>query len=215
VFPDHGDAELTDSGDAEHDEHAEHDEPELPELDAASQTSFTRPPPRHGLGAPARGRRVRLRVVAVTGVVAAGLALLAFVVTLAPVRTVLRQSFTRIPSPYTEMYFSGAPTVSGIDLIAPVTVINHATRSDSFELRIWVVDAAGATDASTSMTVTPKHGEAKTVVEVSVQLPANGQVLWVALVGQTQTLHYRFAGAALPAQPASTSTPVARSTAGR
>lgn len=164
--------------------------------------------------APAAGRRrssrsrgrpgTRKRVLAA---VAAGISVLILVLMamLPPVRTVLRQSFTRQPAAYTEMYFSGKPVVSGILLTIPVTVVDHGTGAKSFVLKVWTTDGGGKAGTPTSITVTPQHGSATTVVKLSIQLPAYAQVLWVNLAGREQTLHYRIAGEAIASESASPS----------
>ena len=200
MCPDHGDAELTELETTELEKVVEVPEAEPePVRTRSARTRETRE-------SRSQHRRMLIRIGAACLVVI-GL----FGVSAIPaVRTILHQSFTRLPAPYTEMYFSGTPTVNGILLSAPVTVINHATTADSFVLKVWMTNAAGAEEAATSLTVTPKHGEAETVVKVSVQLPADAQILWINLAGQTQTLHYRIAGVGIPTP---TSTPTAAASA--
>lgn len=152
--------------------------------------------------APPRKPRRRLIVAAAVVLV---LAVLGGLGSLSSVQTILRQSFTRLPTAYTEMYLSGTPTVSGITLSVPVTVVNHSTTQDAFTLKVWTVNGAGKTDMTTSIKVAPKHGEATVVVKVAVQMPSDAQVLWINLAGQPQTLHYRIAGEAIPS-PTATST---------
>ncbi|MBR7825380.1 hypothetical protein KDK95_03600 [Actinospica sp. MGRD01-02] len=148
------------------------------------------------------GRRRAVSIGAVAGVV---VLVLVWVSSLSSVQTILRQSFSRLPTAYTEMYLSGTPTVSGITLSVPVTVVNHATTQDSFTLKVWTVNGVGKTDTTTSIKVTPKHGEATVVVKVAVQISSDAQVLWINLVGQPQTLHYRIAGEAIPSPTATAS----------
>ena len=194
MFAHHGNADLTEA------------EPDPADDGAEAVSAPPDPPPavRRRSAGPRGQRRSRSRR-RVLAAVAVGLSVLTLVlVGLTPaVRTVLRQSFTRQPASYTELYFSGTPAVSGILLTVPVTVANHATGAKSFVLKVWMTDAVGRTDTTTSITVTPQHGEATTVVKVSVQLPDGAQVLWIGLAGQAQTLHYRIAGAAVPSPSAS------------
>lgn len=108
------------------------------------------------------------------------------------VHTVLRQSFTRLPAPYTQLYFTGQPSVNGTTLSVPVTVDGRGTAARSFAVKVWLVNAAGKTDASTTVTLTPKDGVSATVV--SLQIPGDAEVVFVNLVGHPETLHYRIAG---------------------
>jgi hypothetical protein len=199
VFPDHGDAGLT-----------ELDAAELDEQDSSRpepvRTRGGRRSAGHGGRRRVPAKRRRMLIGAVVAAVLVGV--LAFIGTLPSVRTILSQSFTRLPTPYTEMYFSATPTVNGILLSVPVTIVSHATGEKSFVLRVWMTNAAGQTEAATSITVTPKYGEATTVVKVAIEMPADGQVLWINLAGQQQTLHYRVAGEAYPTS-AGTPTPTA------
>ncbi len=192
MFADRGNADLTE---------AEGDPQDGEEIPPAVPES---PAPVRGRGARKSGTRPRRRVLTTTAAVA-GVLILVLVGSIPAVRTVLRQSFTRQPTPYTELYFSGTPKVDGILLTVPVTVVNHATGMKSFVLRVWMTDAAGRTDTTSSVTVTPRTGQATTVVQVSLQLPDGAQVLWVNLAGQAQTLHDRIAGEAFPSPSASAS----------
>jgi len=230
VFPDHGNAELTGRGagrgvgtetetlaavrdtpwrpggageDGVRPRRGAAREPAATEVEAAESAE---PAAAGEETPPPRGRR---RALSAIGGAALVVALLAWLGTLGSVQTILRQSFTKLPTPYTEMYFSGTPTVSGITLSVPVTVVNHATSQDSFTLEVWTTDAAGKADTTTPIKVTPKHGEATVVVKVAVQMPADAQVLWINLAGQPQTLHYRIAGEAIPSSTA-TPTPTAK-----
>ena len=200
MCPDHGDAELTDL------ETAEIERIEAPR----PETVRTR-------GARAREARARRStkqrsILIRVGAVCAAVLGLYGVSEIPAVSTLLRQSFTQLPTPYTDMYFSGTPVVDGILLTVPVTVVDHATTADSFVLKVWMTNAAGAKESATSLTVTPKHGQATTVVKVSAQLPADAQVVWISLAGQTQTLHYRIAGVGIPT-PTTTPTPTASASA--
>ena len=210
MFPDHGNAELTGTlwrpggGHEAEQEPEEPEEPEAPE-ESADDDGDTGDADDHGEDGSNPKRRGLL-----AGGAALVVVLLVWLGTLPSIQTILRQSFTQLPTPYTEMYFSGTPTVSGITLSVPVTVVNHATTQDSFTLKVWTQNAAGKTDMTTSIKVTPKHGEAVIVVKVAVQMPADAQVLWINLAGQSQTLHYRIAGEAIPSP---TATPSATATA--
>jgi hypothetical protein len=118
------------------------------------------------------------------------------------IRTTLRQSFTRLPTGYTEIYFTSAPTVNGADLNIPVTVVAHATQAKSVAVKVWLVNQSGATRFSTTVTLAPKNGVASTVV--TLKAPADAQVVWVSLPGKNETLHYRLAGVAYSVPPSPT-----------
>lgn len=113
------------------------------------------------------------------------------------VQTVMRQSFSQLPSAYTELYFTSAPSVSGAALNVPITVNVHGAAAKPVTVKVWLVNAAGKTDAATSATLTPEHGTAARVV--ILQVPTDAEVVYASLVGQPQTLHYRIAGARFPA----------------
>jgi hypothetical protein len=112
------------------------------------------------------------------------------------VKTELLQSFTRLPTGYTELYFTATPSVNGIELSIPVAVVAHATAAKSVTLKVWLVDAAGIVDSSTLVTLTPHGGVAKGVITVKVT--AKAQVVYVRLLGHSETLHYRIAGTVFP-----------------
>jgi hypothetical protein len=178
-----------------------------PDAGSKSRSKSEEPARAVSRAARSRPRLDRRRRTALVGAVAGVFVLVLFwVSSLSPVQTILRQSFSRLPTAYTEMYLSGTPTVSGITLSVPVTVVNHATTQDSFTLKVWTVNGAGKTDTTTSIKVTPKHGEATLVVRVAVQISSDAQVLWINLVGQPQTLHYRIAGEAIPSPTATPTT---------
>jgi len=132
-----------------------------------------------------------------TGIIAGAVALvLGFLLWSIPsVQAVARQSFTRIPTAYTELYFTTTPSLDGLALAVPITVDAHNINVSSFTVKVWLENAAGKTDYSTTVHLTPKHGIARTVI--NVQLPVDAAVLWVNLNGQDRTLHYRVAGSAL------------------
>jgi hypothetical protein len=124
-----------------------------------------------------------------------GLVVAALAVTLAlpPVQTVLRQSFTRLPSPYTALYFTSDPTVDGVALSVPITLEPVDAGSTSYGVRVWTVSASGAVNADTRSKITAdKKGVWSTVVRLTIAPTA--AVVWVSLDGTAQTLHYRING---------------------
>jgi len=142
-----------------------------------------------------RPRRYPIRLGVAVGLLALALVLWST----GPVQAVIRQSFTRIPTSYTELYFTSTPQLNGLDLTVPITVDAHYINVDSFTVKVWLTNAAGKTDYSTTLQLKAVHGIARTVQ--NVQLPVNAEILWVNLSGQSRTLHYRVAGSPLTTSP--------------
>jgi len=123
--------------------------------------------------------------------------LLALGINTVPVlRTAWHQSFTRMSTPSPAIYFTGNPTVNGAVLDVPIALDAHATSASTFTLQAWLVTGAGKPGPVLSAKVTSQGGVVKTVLDV--QLPVDPEVVWVSLVGQSQTLHYRIAGDPIP-----------------
>ena len=162
---------------------------------ASDESEDDRPVVSRARRRPAAARGGRRRYA--TGIVAGAVALvLGFLLWSIPsVQAVARQSFTRIPTAYTELYFTTTPSLDGLALAVPITVDAHSINVSSFTVKVWLENAAGKTDYSTTVHLTPKHGIARTVLKL--QLPVDAAVLWVNLNGQDRTLHYRVAGSAL------------------
>jgi hypothetical protein len=112
------------------------------------------------------------------------------------VQTVLRQSFSQLPTPYTELYFTSTPAVDGTTLNVPVTIDEHDNASAIVSLKVWLVDDSGKTDAAVTSKLTPEGGVTHTTV--SVPVPAAAEVVYVQVAGRPETLHYRFAGVSVP-----------------
>jgi hypothetical protein len=154
------------------------------------------PAPRRKAGHRARRkakpvRSTRLKYAAVGVLVAVAVAAS---VTLPSVKTVLKQSFTRLPQPYAALYFTSDPTLDGAALTVPISVQPTDEGVRSYTVRVWTVTAAGTVDPdATAATVSPKNGVWATVVTLTIAPTA--AVVWVALDGTQQTLHYRINGA--------------------
>jgi hypothetical protein len=126
------------------------------------------------------------------------------VCTLSPVRTVLRQSFTRISSPSRQLYLNGNPWVSGQFLNVPLGIFTQdGPSTGSYRIHVWTVNRAGQTDASTTVTLPIRDG--KGTGNFSLPIPTDAQLVWAQLVGTSLSVHYRFAGSALPSMSASAS----------
>lgn len=122
---------------------------------------------------------------------AAGLAALGALLALPPVRAQLRDSFTRLPQPYTALYFTSPPQVDGTVLTVPVSVHAVETGRDTYSVRVWTVDAKGVVDDSRTADL-KWDGQALSTV---VSMPVNPQAdyVWVSLTGSSQVLHYKIA----------------------
>ena len=108
-------------------------------------------------------------------------------------RTVLLQSFTRLPSHYIELYFTGPPSQYDGMVTVPITLVDHGDDS-VLQLRFLVEDASGhATDQIT--TAVSPHRDLP--VPVVVQLPEGSDpgLVEVGLVAHPQTLYFRLASA--------------------
>ena len=124
--------------------------------------------------------------------------------TLTSVRTVLRQSFTQISSPNSQFYLNGNPWVSGQFLNVPLGIIRQGgPRTASYQIHVWTVDHTGKTDASTTVTLPASDG--KGTANFKLPIPTDAQLVWAQVEGTSLSVHYRFAGSALPSASASAS----------
>lgn len=141
--------------------------------------------------------RSRGRCVTAVALVLVAVAALYGVGRLAPVRTVLRQSFTEISSPSAQFYLNGNPWISGRFLNVPLGIIVQNDRGVTvYRIRVWTVDGSGKTDASTTVTLPIRDGRGTANYQLSI--PVQAQLVWAAVEGTSYSLHYRFAGSALP-----------------
>ncbi|MFJ3640250.1 hypothetical protein ACIPRD_10910 [Streptomyces sp. NPDC090108] len=170
-------------------------------LDAPGRPAGSAPEPRRHRRAPAKGRTRTRRAPGRILAFAAALCALALAACAVPgVRHQLRASFTRLPSPYTELYFAGEPSLSHGEITAPVTLVAHGGSPGRYRLRTWVTTAGGRVTGSRTDTVAPRRTETPTTL--TARLPAGGRahkesgafVVHVALVGQTQSLHFTLRG---------------------
>ena len=114
-------------------------------------------------------------------------------------RALVRQSFTRLPDRYIELYFSSPPSVHSGTVTVPITLIDHGDDS-VLQLGILARDTSGRVTAQTTKAVQPRRDAP---VTFSVDLPGapdQGQVQ-VDLLDHPQTLHYRIGNAAAAALP--------------
>ncbi|MGI5376053.1 hypothetical protein ACQEV2_17725 [Streptomyces sp. CA-251387] len=105
-------------------------------------------------------------------------------------RRELRESFTRVPSSYTELYFTSAPVVDNAQVLIPVSVVGHGDGKQRYRLRVWLESSGGRTTASTTTTL-PEGANGRTSTIVRLPLRQGAQDLHVALLDHPQTLHFR------------------------
>lgn len=121
---------------------------------------------------------------------------------LGPVHRVLLQSFTQVGSPSMQFYLNGDPWVVGEFLNVPLgMIVQDDPGAVSFQVHVWTVSAAGKTDASTAVTLPVQNG--KGAVNFSLPIPTDAQLVWAQVEGTSLSVHYRFAGSALPTPSAS------------
>ena len=160
-----------------------------------------RPEPMPDAVAPARRdphRRTTVRLRAFIALLVAGAVAVVVLVSNPAVRQELRQSFSPVPSQYTELYFTRSPVIAGKTAIVPVSVVDHGGVERTHRLRVWLESPAGRITASTTTTLTPRADEPASTV---ARLPLHGDsgVVHVSLPDLDQTLHFRVGGGGPPA----------------
>ena len=159
---------------------------ELPDSGTAAGRRVRRP------RGPRRSWREALAVATAVLALIAGLGSLA-----APkvpsLQAVLQQSFTRLPSAYTELYFGSTPTIDGVTVSVPVTVVDHNTGAKSYQVRVDQESDQGTVLATDTVTLVPHNGRPVTVV-ARFAFRAGATQVRVTLPGHPQSLHYRIAG---------------------
>jgi hypothetical protein len=126
------------------------------------------------------------------------------------VRTVLEESFTRQQTPYTELYFTSPPSFDGGDVVVPLSLNAHGTGITSYRLTVTLESAAGKPMGTGTVKLKARDGRAVPVVAKVRRKSADVTSVRVALVGDTQTLHYSFVApttATPTATPSATTTP--------
>ncbi|MCH5673550.1 hypothetical protein [Streptomyces gilvus] len=111
-----------------------------------------------------------------------------------PVRKELAASFTRLPSEYTELYFTRAPVAARGTVVVPLSVVEHGPHPSPYRLRVQLVTAAGRTTATTTLTLTPRHTDVPQNTTVRLPYVRRAAVVRVALLDRGQTLHYDLRG---------------------
>jgi hypothetical protein len=110
---------------------------------------------------------------------------------------IMRQSFTRMPTTYTELYFTRTPTTRRGEVAVPVSLVRHGSGEVPYRLRVSLVAADGRVTTTTIVTVAAKPGaQAGTVVRLPVRRHA--VIVNVALLGHTQAVHYRLDNSRTP-----------------
>lgn len=111
-------------------------------------------------------------------------------------RAQLRMSFTRLPSEYTELYFTADPVLAGTVqrpvIEVSVAVLHHGRAAEPFTVRVTVTSASSATGPAVEKALTgdPEKPEP---IEVTFAVPGRNTAydVRVALVGLPQTLQFR------------------------
>ncbi|MDT3400664.1 hypothetical protein RKE29_29365, partial [Streptomyces sp. B1866] len=144
---------------------------------------------RHRRAPRGRARRALLALLAVVAVAAAAWSV-------PDVREELRASFTRLPSTYTELYFTRAPGVERGAVVVPVSLVGHGEHADrTHRLRVWLETSGGRVTASVTAAVPGREGRpASAVVRLPVRRGDAPAAVRVALLGHDQTLRYRLTG---------------------
>ncbi|WP_371497943.1 hypothetical protein OG871_18450 [Kitasatospora sp. NBC_00374] len=167
------------------------------EPDPVDDSEPTHAAPRTSRRSTGRGRRAvaQLRSRRLLGP-AAGLVAVCLAVAVAWVvpasREVLRQSFTKQSSPFTELYFTSEPTFEGATVVVPVAVNAHGTGIKSFQLDVVLEGPGGKPVTATTLPLTPRDGTAVPLVARLATSNADVAVVRVALKGHPQKLHFRF-----------------------
>ena len=112
-------------------------------------------------------------------------------------RAELRRSFTRIPTEYAELYFTGVPAVGpngiGSAAVVAVTLLDHGAAEREFQVRFTLTRPSGAV-VSTSTAALRARPEVPAAVTQRLPVPhrrrTDPYLVQVALIGQPQTLHY-------------------------
>ncbi|GLW33446.1 hypothetical protein [Actinoplanes regularis] len=123
------------------------------------------------------------------------LALVAAAAVSPAVRAELRASFTRLPSEYTELYFTRTPSIGGTArapvVTVPVSLMRHGAADITFTVRVVVTARnKGTAQPAVEKTVDASPGTAASVsFDVKVARDT-AYVVDVTLPGHSQTLHY-------------------------
>lgn len=111
-----------------------------------------------------------------------------------PVRKELLASFTRLPSTYTELYFTRTPVAAHGTALVPLSVVDHGPQPSTYRLRVRLVTTAGQTTAETTVRLTPRRTDVPQETTVRLPYTRRAAVVHVALLGHGQTLHYDLKG---------------------
>jgi hypothetical protein len=134
------------------------------------------------------GERTRARLIISASALVIGLA--TWAVWEIPAKgTLLRQSFTRLPDRYTELYFSSPPTVNSGIVTVPIALIDHGDHS-MLQLRTLVRDGSGRVTSQITTAVQP-HRDVPVTFAVHLPEAAGQSQVQVDLLDHPQTLHYR------------------------
>jgi hypothetical protein len=105
-------------------------------------------------------------------------------------RTILQQSFTQLPSRYTELYFTSTPTFDGTTVVVPVTVVDHGTQPSTRSVRVQLESANGIILTDSTVRLLLRDNDPGSAI-VRIAAPPGTEVVLVTLPGGPQSLHYR------------------------
>jgi hypothetical protein len=114
------------------------------------------------------------------------------------VRLELRRSFTRLPTEYTELYFSGVPAIRPYGVrsaaVVAVTLVDHGAAERDFEVRFTLSGPGGAVVSTSTATLRARPNQPAPVLrrlKIPQRTPIGPYLVQVTLTGRPQTLHYR------------------------
>ncbi|WP_436525449.1 hypothetical protein [Actinoplanes sp. HUAS TT8] len=112
------------------------------------------------------------------------------------VRTMLRESFTRMPTEYTELYFTAEPSLTGTGakarIAVPIGLLHHGASTSSYVVRAQVSTPDGQAGPAAEKDLTARPETPDTVM-LTVTAPgsATSYDVKVTLPGHEQTLQFR------------------------
>jgi hypothetical protein len=111
------------------------------------------------------------------------------------VRAQVRESFTRMPDPYQELYFPRMPSVDNGVAVVPVSLRDHSQTVRTYRIRAWLRSADGTNGVPQTTTLIPRP-DASAVLRL--RLRSGPATVWVQLLGPSQTLHFQLPGQSPP-----------------
>jgi hypothetical protein len=111
-------------------------------------------------------------------------------------RAQLRESFTRLPDEYTELYFAASPSLirrNGHPIVqVPVGVLHHGKSAGTYRVTVVLTNSPTETTATTTTLWAEPDQAAQQVFDLTPKINKSGSCLVeVTLAGHSQSLHYR------------------------